>query len=79
VIDRLYDILGEDRFPHDFDNLDYEEPEFDRYLGLPGMHTVKKRVAPPSRETILPPDLFKHYSEEFWSSPGENPRSVIVL
>ena len=37
----IYGWLGEDWYSHDFEDVEYDEPEFDRQLGAPGLHTVK--------------------------------------
>jgi sulfotransferase len=79
VADTLYDELGEPRFVHDFDRLDYCEPEFDDRLGLRGLHDVAKQVKAVKRETVLPPELFSHYNRNFWELAGQNPRGVRVL
>lgn len=63
----IYNWLEEPWFEHDFDNVDYDEPEFDRKLGAPGLHQVRRRVAFESRPTILPPDLAQRYAKlSFW-------------
>ena len=79
VIASLYDLLGEERFTHDFDNVEYDEPEFDARLGMPGFHTISGKVVAKPRETILPPDLFNQYNHCFWDSPEQNPRGVKIL
>lgn len=79
VIDGLYEILGEEPFPHDFENVEYDEAEFDERLGMPGLHRVAARVQPNRRETILPADLFSQHDRCFWDVPGQNLRGVIVL
>src|SRR5204862_8314183 len=55
VISSLYDLLGEERFDHDFEHVEYDEPEFDARLGMPGFHRISGKVAAQTRETILPP------------------------
>jgi sulfotransferase len=66
----VYQFLGEDWFAHDFENVEYEEPEFDAQLATPGLHTVRRRVEQLPRPTILPPDLFEKYSGlSFWQDP----------
>ncbi|MEO1249050.1 MAG: sulfotransferase [Pseudomonadota bacterium] len=67
VIPLIYQFLGEEPFEHDFENVDYDEPEFDSQLGVSGLHKVHAKVAPRPRQTILPPDLFERYSNmAFW-------------
>ena len=78
VVEKLYQLLGEEPFPHDFKNIDYAETEFDDRIGLPGMHSVVGPIAKRSRDTILPPEIFRQHDSEFWVN-GENPRKVIVL
>ena len=79
VIHRLYDLLGEEPFHHDFENVNYQEPEFDDLLETPGLHDVRTRVTATTRETILPPEIFTQYDRSWWDMPGQNPRAVIVL
>ena len=63
----IYEFIGEEWFPHDFESVEYEEPEFDRKLGAPGLHTVKKKVEWNPRQTVLPPDVFDKYAPlAFW-------------
>lgn len=67
VIDLLYDFIGEEKFAHDFDGVDYDAPAFDAALGIDGLHRVRPKVAPEPRKTILPPDVFEKYSKlAFW-------------
>lgn len=63
----IYDFIGEPWFEHDFDAVAYDAPEFDAQLGMEGLHRVHKTVEPRTRETILPPDLFRRFSSmSFW-------------
>ena len=67
VLSQIYSFLGEPAFDHDFQNVGCEFKEFDRNLGLEDLHTVRAEVRPLSRQTILPPELFKQYSAlSFW-------------
>lgn len=79
VMDEIYGHLGERAFKHDFDQVEYDEPQFDLSLGLPGLHRVSGPVRPRPRSTILPKDLFDLYDREFWSGEGANPKEVPVL
>ena len=66
----VYGMLGEPMFDHCFDNVEYHADEFDRSLGTPGLHTVRKKVEFTERKTILPPELFKRFEKDcFWRSP----------
>lgn len=63
----IYEFIGEPAFEHDFDNVEYEEGEFDQRLGVKGLHTVRRKVEFTARRSILPPDLFARYEEmDFW-------------
>lgn len=76
----VYDFLGEAPFAHDFDNVQFMTPDYDRSLGLTGMHSVRGRVEFRPRENTLPPDLVKRLSTSaFWTSPQANPRRVPVI
>lgn len=67
VFDLLYQFLGEEPYAHDFEQVEYDAPEFDAQLGLKGLHKVHKEVKPRPRQTILPPDLFQRYANmAFW-------------
>lgn len=79
VMRELYRLLGEQPFEHDFENLSYEEVDFDARMSMPGLHRVSGPVRVRKRRTILPPELFAQYDREFWKAPGGNPRNVVIL
>lgn len=80
ILRRLYDVLGEPWFDHDFDHVTYDEPDYDDLLGMPGMHTVREKVVHERRELTIPPDLFSKYSSlSFWKNSEANPRGVLML
>lgn len=67
VLPLVYGFLGEAPYPHDFEQVEYDSPEFDAALGLSGLHRIRPKVAPTARQSILPPDLFKRYEDlSFW-------------
>jgi sulfotransferase len=79
VLPLIYQFLGEPAFAHDFNNLDYQEPEFDSRIGLPGLHEIKRKVAFRPRQTVLPPDLFRQYSQlDFWKNTEDSTAHVIT-
>ena len=78
VMELVYDFLGEEAYAHDFDNVEYDAPAFDSQLGVSGLHRVKKKVEPQSRETILPPDLFEQYGRlNFWRALKKSRARII--
>ena len=75
----LHEFIGEPEFAYDFENVSYEAPTFDAQLGLKGLHTVRPRIAPRPRRTVLPPDLFKKYAGmDFWRSLDDSRAFRIV-
>jgi sulfotransferase len=68
VLPLVYQFLGEPWFEgHDFDNVEFDAPEYDEALGIDGLHRVRPKVEFQARQTILPPDLFKKFQGmDFW-------------
>ncbi len=80
ALDAVYRFLGIAPFKHDFDNVEFDVSEFDRYLGTPGLHSVARKVTSPARRTVLPPDLFNRVVHDtFWRDPNLNPYGVAVV
>ena len=80
VMHLIYQFLEEPEFQHDFNNLNFDAPEFDQALGLSGLHKVQRKVALNSRSTILPPDLFEKYSKlSFWEDQSQSRSNVITI
>lgn len=79
VMRLIYQFIDEPYFDHDFDQLEYDTPGFDQYLGLPGLHRVNKKVQAETRESILPPDLFDTYSDmSFWRNLTDSKANIIA-
>ncbi|MGE5656362.1 MAG: sulfotransferase, partial [Actinomycetota bacterium] len=75
----IYQFIGEEYFEHDFNNVQYEEPEFDRRLNTKGLHKVRSKVEYQPRDTILPPDLFEQFSRwSFWTEAGKSKATIIA-
>jgi len=75
----IYQFLGEEPFEHDFENVQYEEPEFDKKLKTQGLHQVRAKVEFKPRKTILPPDLFERLDGlSFWTDSTNSRASAIV-
>jgi sulfotransferase len=80
TLENLYAELGEVPFDHDFDRVEYDEPDYDAHIGMPGLHRVREQVAPENRKPGIPPDLFTKYaSASFWSKPELNIHGVTIL
>ncbi len=81
AMDAIYEFIGEPPFEHDFDNLEFDVAgAFDRKLGTPGLHNVKKSVQFERRKLVLPPDIVRRFANDsFWLDPGRNPNRVPVI
>lgn len=79
VFQLLYQFIEEEPFSHDFGAVAFDAPAFDAQLGLDGLHRVHPSVAPRPRQTVLPPDLFKRYSNmAFWRDLADSRAFRIV-
>ncbi|WP_152223155.1 sulfotransferase [Pseudomonas sp. SCB32] len=78
VLRLVYEFLGETWFEHDFEQVEYDAPEFDQALGLKGLHKVRPKIEATARRTILPPDLFEQYAQlDFWKDSQNSEANVI--
>lgn len=76
----VYRFIGEPWFDHDFDNIEYSANEFDERVGMPGLHTVRPKLAALERTPILPMEIFNRFAREsFWLDPKNNVGQVLVL
>ena len=76
----LYQFIGEPWFEHDFDNIEYNADEFDERVGMPGLHSVRRKLEVIDRTSILPPEIFNRFSREaFWLDAKNNIGRVPVL
>ena len=79
VLPLIYDFIDEPCFQHDFENVQFEAPEFDVNIGVQGLHSVSGAVCKKDRVSILPPDLFNKYSEmSFWKEQQGSRAHVIA-
>jgi sulfotransferase len=76
----IYAFTGLPGYAHDFGNIAIDMTEFDARLATPGLHQVRRKIAPSERTSILPPDLFRRFEpDSFWNDPALNPREVRVV
>ncbi len=80
VMKLIYEFIGEEVFEHDFDDVEYEAENFDMQLIAKDLHTVRGKVELKPRQTVLPPDLFKRFSDlVFWQDPlGTKAHRIVV-
>ena len=64
----IYEFLGEEPFPHDFQNVQQLTQEDDAAHGLPGLHAIRPRVetVPADFETVLGPVAAKYAGPYVW-------------
>lgn len=76
----VYQFIGEPWFEHDFEHLAYNADEFDARVGMPGLHTVRPKVEPVERVSVLPREIFNRFANEsFWMDPKNNISQVPVV
>ena len=79
TLELIYRFIGEPEFDHNFNEIEYEDSEFDQKLGVKGLHTVRKKVEFKPRRSILPPDLFSKYQEmDFWQDSNGTAANIIA-
>lgn len=80
VVPLIYEFIEEPYYEkHDFNNIEFDAPDFDEALGIEGLHKVRPKVEFKKRQTILPPDLFnKFQGMDFWQSVDGSRANVIT-
>jgi len=79
-MESLYEFLSETPFKHDFHSVHFSTDEYDRTLGVPGLHTVRPRLEARQIDMVLPRDLLAQFTNsDFWNNPDTNARHVRVL
>lgn len=79
VLTLVYQFIDEPWFDaHDFDNVEYDAPDFDEALGVEGLHKIRPKVEFIPKRTILPPDLFQKFQGmDFWTSVDGSQANII--
>jgi sulfotransferase len=59
--------------PYDYYDINHVETppgaeEFDRNIGLPGLHALRPKILYEPRNSLLPPDIFAALPEPFWKA-----------
>lgn len=80
TLELIYNLLDESPFDHDFENVEYEAEDFDLAIGMPGLHTVRRKVEWVERQSVLPPELFQRFlNDAFWRQPSANIHNVPII
>jgi sulfotransferase len=62
----IYNFIGEEYYPHDFQNVEGSWDEYDSEIGIK-LHEVRRKVEFVQRQFILPPDILQKYTNmEVW-------------
>jgi sulfotransferase len=79
VLRLIYEFIDQPWYDgHDFENVEFDAPDFDEALGVEGLHRVRPKVEFVPRRTILPPDVFKKFQDmDFWTSIEGSQANVI--
>lgn len=79
VLRLVYQFIGEPWFDaHDYENVEFDAPEFDEALGVTGMHRIRPKVALEEWASTLPPDIIEKYQDmAFWRTDTRGHASVI--
>ncbi len=79
VMKLVYEFIGEPEYEHDFENVIYDEPEFDDMLATPGLHRVHRQVRFIEQESMLPPDLQEKFlGQNFWQGHTSSKANVVA-
>jgi sulfotransferase len=65
----VYEFLEKPYYPHDFENVEYSNENFDIACRMKGLHTIKKKVEYNPPKIILPEEIVHKYKKmnmEFW-------------
>jgi sulfotransferase len=74
-----YQFIDEPWFEHDFENIAFQTDEFDARVGMPGLHSVRPKVEPIERTSILPREIFARFvNESFRMHPKNNVSQVPI-
>jgi sulfotransferase len=80
TLNELYRLLGEPAFAHDIAAVEGDEEEYDKRIGLPGLHRVRRGVQPGDKPLTIPPDIYETYAKsDFWTSTDENIHGVPII
>lgn len=80
TIEALYEHLKLRHFEHDFGDVHFDGGEYDRTIGLPGLHDVDGPIVKKEHPPIMPPDLLDRCKDlDFWNKPELNLRGVTIL
>jgi len=69
TMDKIYEFLGEEKFAHDFNNVEQVTQENDDIHGIPGLHIIRPEVKPvivDAKSLIGEQAYNKYLDAQFW-------------
>ncbi len=80
VMKGVYEFLQLKGFAHDFGDVAFDADAYDRDMGLPGLHRVRRAVKAEPRQLRLPPDLIGRLAGPyFWETAQPGSRSQLAF
>ena len=76
----VYEFLEKPYYPHNFENIEYSNENFDKACNLKDLHTVKKRVEYKPPRCVLPSEIVQKYEKmnmEFWRKNNKIDPNII--
>ena len=65
----IYHFIDEKPFKHDFENLAFSAPDYDRPIGAPGLHDVRPKLEAAAKASTIPPEIANRYvGAPFWAA-----------
>lgn len=77
----IYNFIGMDYYSHDFNDLNYENPEFDLKSGIPNLHKIKPVVYHENVKYYIPEEIKQKYQQmrmEFWKPYNQSQGLIAV-
>jgi sulfotransferase len=77
----IYEFIGMNYYSHDFNELNYENPDFDLKSGTPNLHKIKPVVYYEDCRYYIPEEIKQKYQQmrmEFWK-PYNQSQGLIAL
>ena len=81
TIKNIYEFLNETYYSHNFNELDYENPNFDLKLGMPNLHKIEPIVYYKNCKYCIPEEIKQKYQQmkmEFWK-PYNQSQGLIAI
>jgi sulfotransferase len=80
TLSQLYGELGETPYQHNFDEVVYDERDYDLGIGLGQLHTVRRKVEYQPRRPDIDEGVFREYERwSFWRTNAPRPGCVVIM